>query len=82
LAVELLQHINQDEHFLCNVFSDEVTFHLSGKVNGHNYQIWGSENPHSFHEYDHDSPKINVWCALSYNLVIGPFFFHEKTWNS
>jgi hypothetical protein len=27
------------------VLSDEVTFHLSGKVNRHNLIIWGSQNP-------------------------------------
>ena len=24
-------------------------------------------------------PKVNVWCGLMCNRVIGPFFFHEKT---
>jgi hypothetical protein len=63
------------------VFSDEATFHLAGKVNRHS-RIRGSEHPHSFREHERDSPKINVWCALSYNRVIGPFSFHEKTVNS
>ena len=27
------------------IFSDEATFHLSGKVNGNNVRIWGTENP-------------------------------------
>jgi hypothetical protein len=31
-AVDLLESIDQDEHFLYNVFSDEATFHLPGKV--------------------------------------------------
>jgi hypothetical protein len=78
-AVDLLQRIDQDEHFLRNVvFSNEATFYMSGKVNRHNCRIWGYENAHSFHEDERDSLKINVWCALYYNRVIGPFFFHEK----
>jgi hypothetical protein len=26
-----------------------------------------------------DSPKVNVWCALKHDGVIGPFFFAEQT---
>jgi hypothetical protein len=79
-AVDILDRIDEDEHFFNNaVFSDEATFHLSGKVNRHNCRIWGSENPHEFIEHERDSPKINVWCALSHTRVIGPFFFHENT---
>ena len=40
--------------------------------------IWGTENPHITREIERDSPKVNVWCGLLCNKVIGPFFF-EKT---
>jgi hypothetical protein len=26
-----------------------------------------------------DSPKVNVWCGVMCNMIIGPFFFAEKT---
>ena len=26
-----------------------------------------------------DSPKVNVWCVLMHNRVIGPFFFCKRT---
>jgi hypothetical protein len=29
------------------IFSDEVTFHISGKVNRQNVRIWGTEQPHA-----------------------------------
>ena len=58
-------------------FSDEATFHVSGKVNKHNIQIWGSQNPCEVLE--RDSPKINVWCGLMHNQIIGPFIFAEST---
>ena len=48
------------------IFSDEATFHLSGKVNWHNVR---------------DSPKVNVFCAISNEKVYGPFFFEEPTIN-
>ncbi|KAJ4434230.1 hypothetical protein ANN_22778 [Periplaneta americana] len=36
-AIDMLQHIDEDPAFLTRIaFSDEATFHLSGKVNTHN----------------------------------------------
>ena len=41
---EVLQRIDDDNDYLNSVvFSDEATFHVSGKVNKHNIRIWGSE---------------------------------------
>jgi hypothetical protein len=71
-----------DEDFLSRlIFSDESSFHLSGKVNRHNVRIWGLENPHETLQHERDSPKVNVFCALSVRQVYGPFFFPEKTVN-
>jgi transposase len=82
-AMDMLDHIDNDNDFLDRViFSDGSTFHMCGIVNRHNCRIWGSESPHAVREYERDSPKLNVWCALSRHEVIGPFFFQEKTVNS
>ena len=62
----------------CLVFSDEVTFHMNGKVNRHNVRIWGEENPHATIEHERVSPKVNVFCAISTNHVHGPFFFERN----
>ena len=62
-------------------FSDEATFHLSGKVNRHNVCIWGTENPCIVVQNVLDSPKVNVFCAISNEKVYGPFFFEEHTVN-
>ena len=48
-------------------------------VNRHNVRIWGRENPHATIEYVRDSPKVNVFCAVSSCKVYGPFFFAEQT---
>ena len=69
------------------VFSDEATFHLTGKVNKHNTRIWGTriwgtEHPRSTLEHVRDSPKVNVFCAISKKCVYGPFFFKGTTVNS
>ena len=42
-AMNMQQRISEDEAFLKRVcFSDEATFHVSGKLNKHNVRIWGS----------------------------------------
>jgi hypothetical protein len=37
------------------------------------------ENPHIHREVVRDSPKVNVWCDLMKNRIVGPFFFMEAT---
>lgn len=79
-AVDILSRIDDDPDFLKKVmFTDEACFHVSGKVNRHNVRIWGSENPHFSMEMVRDSPKVNVWCGLLHDRVIGPFFFAEAS---
>uniref|UniRef100_A0A1B6F3H6 Uncharacterized protein n=1 Tax=Cuerna arida TaxID=1464854 RepID=A0A1B6F3H6_9HEMI len=79
---ESMQGLMKDEDFVKHfVFSDEATFHLCGKVNRQNVRIWGSENQHVYIVWVRDSPKVNVFCAITYNNVYGPFFFMEQTIN-
>ncbi|PSN34568.1 hypothetical protein C0J52_18335, partial [Blattella germanica] len=61
------------------IFSDEATFFLGGKVNRDNVRIWGIENPRVYVEHTRNSPKLNVFCALSNSKVYDPFFFLEPT---
>ena len=30
-------------------------------------------------ELKRDSPKLNVWCGIMHDKIIGPFFFAEKS---
>jgi hypothetical protein len=79
-AVDILNDIDTDEEFLHRVMSsDEATFHVSGQVHRNTVRLWGNERPHDFVEYNRDSPKVNVWCALTRDRVIGPYFFAEGT---
>ena len=39
-------------------FFDEATFHVSGKVNGHNVRVWGTQNAHEDVDVS-DSSKVN-----------------------
>jgi len=69
-----------DDSFLSRlVFNDEATFHINGTVNRHNVRIWGMVQPHETIEYQRDTPKMNVFCAVSQKKVYGPFYFDEKT---
>jgi hypothetical protein len=58
----MMNRISEDETLLSKIcFSDEATFHLSGKVSRYNIRIRGSENPHAVVEHVRDSPKMNVF---------------------
>jgi hypothetical protein len=69
-CLQLQDLMSSDDHFLEKMqFSDEATFHNSSAVNHHNVRIWGSENPHALVEHQRDSPKVNVFCAISSQKV-------------
>jgi hypothetical protein len=71
-----MQQWNEEDYFFNRlIFGEESTFHLSGKVKKHNVRIWGTENPRDLVQNVRDSPKINVFCAVSRTKVYGPFFF-------
>ena len=76
----MLNKIDDDERFLQRVlFTDEATFHVNGCTNRHNCRIWGSQQPNEIIKYDRGSPKVNMWCGLMHDQVIGLFFFIEQT---
>ena len=79
-AQTILARMNRDPEYLNNIFfTDEATFHTSGRVHRHNVRIWGEENPHVTQELARDSPKVNVWAGMFKTQLIGPFFFEEDT---
>ena len=81
-AETILDNTTDDPQYLEKIcFSDEANFHLSGAVNRHNVRIWGTQNPREYTEKELNSPKVNVWCAVLHNRVIGPYFFEELTIN-
>lgn len=61
------------------VFSDECIFRLNGFVNKQNVRIWGDERPNDVNEHTLHSPSVMVWCAISKDRVIGPYFFENGT---
>jgi hypothetical protein len=77
---QLMQDAVEDDNFApCLVFSDEAIFQLSCKLNHHNLCVWCMENPHATIEHECNSPKVNIFCAISWVKVVGSFFFMENT---
>ena len=69
----------EDDAFLQRViFSDEATFHLSGKVNRHNVRIWGLQNLHSTLQHERLTEDKRVQCLIPYT-GLWTFFFAENT---
>lgn len=72
------ERLQENPNFLKRiVFSDECIFSLKGAVNKHNCRIWGSQRPETVYESPQSSPTLMVWCAISENEVIGPYFFDD-----
>ena len=84
-CIEMQARFEVDDFADRLIFSNEATFHVSGKVNRHNVRIWGTENPNAIIEHVRDSPKVNVFCAISKLKVYGPFFFFygaQRQWKN
>lgn len=60
-------------------FSDEATFHVSGMVYNHTCRIWDRDDSFATMQVEMNSPTVNVWCAMSSKMIVGPFFFDELT---
>jgi hypothetical protein len=74
----MLQLLEDDPQLIDNLWmSDEAHFHLSGYVNKHNFRYWAAANPQQLHERPLHSDKVTIWCAISSNGVIGPYFFEN-----
>lgn len=69
--------IMRNRNFHRNImFSDEATFSTNGTVSSQHVRYWSYTNPHfrikTRRQYH---GKVNVWCAVSYHGIIGPYFF-------
>lgn len=69
--------IASNRYFYRNIlFSDEATFSTNGTVSSQHVRYWSDTNP-LFRITNHRQyfVKVNVWCAISYYGIIGPYFF-------
>ena len=51
-------------------------------VNKQNFRYWADANPQQLHEKPLHSEKVTVWCAMSSNGIIGPYFFEDAAGHS
>jgi len=61
------RHQGDDQWLKRWMFTDEVIFHVSGRVNTHNCLIWGTENSHVSYELER-APALNRMCGAEWPL--------------
>jgi hypothetical protein len=47
-------------------------------VNKQNFRYWATANSQQLHEWPLHSAKVSVWCAISSNGIIDPYFFKDN----
>ena len=72
--------VGYSEYLLRIVFSDKCIFRLNGHVNKQSVRIWVKERPSEGNQVFMQSLKVMVWCAVTREKVIGPYFFEAATW--
>ncbi|CAK9826872.1 hypothetical protein ANTRET_LOCUS4642 [Anthophora retusa] len=78
-----LQEVTSDNNFIHRlIMSDEAHFHLNGFVNRQNCRVWGTENPRAVHQRQLHPIKCTVWCAVTSQQIIGPYFFEDNNGNA
>lgn len=73
----MMGHFEDDRNLPKKIlFSDEATFTTNGIFSSQNSRYWSTENPHWAVECrSQTSEKINVWCGIVGNMILGPVFF-------
>ena len=72
--------INEFIHKLIMV--DEADFHLNRYVNKQNTRFWGTKNSHQVYASPIHPVKVTVWCGVTSERAIGPFFFEDANENA
>lgn len=61
------------------LFSDECTFSTNGVVSSQNSRWWAVENPdYKISCKSQRYKKVNVWCGVLCDKIIGPYFLEEN----
>lgn len=72
------EYLNNRRFLKCILFSDEATFTTNGTVSSQNTRFWATENPNWVINCKRQySEKVNVWCGILNERIIGPFFSTE-----
>lgn len=70
------EYLNNGNFLSRILFSDEATFTTDGVLSSQNQRHWSEENPEwVINCKSQYSQKVNVWCGILNERIIGPFFF-------
>jgi hypothetical protein len=76
IGEKLMENRNFHKRIL---FSDECTFSTNGVVSSQNCRFWSRDNPNfKINTRNQRYRKVNVWCGMLINKIIGPYFFDEN----
>jgi transposase len=72
----MLQIFEENNDFVNKIiWSDESEFKLNGVVNRHNCCYWSYSNPHEEISVINSKKGVMVWCGVTSDGLIGPYFF-------
>ena len=75
----MLKRLKIEPEILQNIwFSDESHFYLDGYCNKQNMRFWGNKKTEIYCEKSAHPIYVTVWCALSSQGIIGPYFFENS----
>ena len=78
-----LEKFNYDSDLIDYIlWSDEYKFNRNKTVNRHNCTYWSTENPHAKFSVPNTEERIMVWCSLSLNRLLAPYFIDETVTGS
>ena len=82
-AIRIQEMTREDNNFIHNLIMRDVAhFHLNGSVNKQNTRFWGTENPRVIHQHELHPLKVTIWCGVTSERVIGPYFFEDEDGNT
>ena len=77
-SVRILQMVVEITDFIDKmIMTDEAHFWMDGYINKQNWRFWGSENPMEVIERTSNPQKCTVWCGITSEAIIGPYFFED-----
>nr|CAI5829300.1 unnamed protein product [Callosobruchus analis] len=81
-AIRFQQLCREGNNFLNRLIMSDEAHHLNGFVNKQNSRFWGTESPRIIHEREVHPIKCIVWCGVTSQCIIGPFFFEGEYSNA
>ena len=82
-AVKFQEIARNDINFTHNlIIRNEAHFHLNGHVNKQDIRVWNTENPRIAYAIELHPRKVTVWCGVTSERIIGPYFFEDPDENA